>query len=236
MKRLALLAFGPTLLLASGLAHAHEAWLEPRPAGGFAVLYGHGEKKDPFDPAKVQALRAFDGAGRALPLTSRPEAEGLSLTVDRGTPALLTVFLDNGFWSRSAPGEPSRNVPMNQNPGATSGMHSLKTGKTVLAWSPAVTQPRGLRLEIVPTAATAPRAGGLLPVQVLWDGQPLAGAKLGSGGHGPGLELVTDAMGRASVPVASGWQMVVASHELPLTGDPRADKVRWSANLFFSAP
>lgn len=235
MKRIVRIALGALVLAGAPAAQAHEAWLEPAPAGGFVVQYGHGAKKAPADPARVRELNAFDAAGRTLAVTRRAEAEGLHIGV-AGVPALLTVFLDNGFWSRSTPDTPSRNLPMNENPGATSGTHALKTGKTVLAWGPAVTQPRGLRLEIVPLSASAPAAGGTLAVQVLWEGRPLAGARLAGEGHEKGREIVADATGRADVPVSPGWQMVVVGHELPTPGDPRADKLRYSANLYFSAP
>jgi nickel transport protein len=235
MNTLIRLALSAALAAGALSASAHEAWVEPLPAGGFSVHYGHGDKKDPFDPAKVKDLRAFDAAGQRLAVAPSPQADGMTLAVSGGTPALLTIFFDNGFWSRGAPEAPMRNVPKNENPGATSGSHSLKTGKTVLGWGPAVTQPRGLRLEIVPTAAAAPRAGGQLPVQVLWDGQPLPGAKLSAEGYEKGKEIVADAMGRASVPVVAGWQMLTAAHELPMPGDPRADRARYSANLFFTA-
>lgn len=236
MKVTRRLAFCAVAVTSALTVHAHETWIEPKPAGGYAIHYGHGSKKEPFDPAKVKELQAFDASGQALTVRRRPAADqGMSLEVAAGIPALITVFFDNGFWSRSAPDVPSRNLPMNQNPGAVAGTHSLKIGKTLLAWVPEVTQPRGLRLEIVPTVAAAPAPGGTLPVQVLWEGKALPGATLTSESHDKRMEFIADELGRVGIPVKAGWQMVVVGHELPMPGDPRADKARFSANLFFPA-
>jgi len=91
----------------------------------------------------------------------------------------------------------------------------------------AVTQPLGARLEIVPMenpyASPRPTA---LPVRVVFEGQPLAGAlvamsQLHHGGE-PSQTLLTDANGRASfiMPMSGDWLLTVAwTKPLPKSAD-----------------
>lgn len=224
------------LLLSSllpGLALAHDAWLEPA-GGGFVVLYGHKGQADPYKPEKVRELQLLDASGQPLPSQRRVQAERVFVNAP-STPAMATLLFDNGFWSRTSMDTPSKNVPKNELPGAISGSHSLKTHKLVLSWGPVVAQPQGQRLEIVPQVQQQPAAGAMLPVQVLWEGKPLAGARLRRAEleKDPGVQ--TDAQGEAAVPVAAGRQMLLVSHSVDLPGDPRADRASWSANLVFTA-
>lgn len=219
--------------LLPALALAHDAWLEP--AGkGFVVQYGHKGQADPYKPEKVRELQLLDASGQPLASHRRVEGEQVFVTAP-ASPAMATLLFDNGFWSRVSMDTPSKNLPKNELPGAISGSHSLKTHKLVLQWGPVVTRPQGQRLEIVPQAPQQPAAGSTLPVQVLWDGKPLASARLRRAEleKDPGVQ--TDAQGKAALPVAAGRQMLLVSHSVDLPGDPRADRASWSANLVFTA-
>lgn len=224
------------LLLASllpGLALAHDAWLEPV-GKDLAVRYGHKDKADPYKPEKVREVQLLDGSGQPLASQRRVEGEQVFVSTSAAA-ALATLLFDNGYWSRVSMDTPSKNLPKNALPGAISGSHSLKAHKLVLQWAPVVAQAQGQRLEIVPQAQQQPAAGAGLPVQVLWDGRPLAGATLRRGGHDKAPGVQTDAQGRATVPVVAGRQMLLVSHSVDLLDDPRADRASWSANLVFTA-
>lgn len=218
------------LALAAG-ASAHDAWIEARD-GAYAVLYGHGDKHAGYAPEKVKAVAALDAVGAALPVNLAPGAAAVRVAV-RGQAALLTLHFDNGIWTRTTDG--SKNLPKNEVPGALSASHSLKFGKTVLAWGDIVTKPQGQRLEILPLSAAAPAAGGTLAVRVLWEGKPLAGAKLVSDAYGKGKTIETDAEGKATIPVVAGRHLVGVNHKRDLSGDPRADAVSVAANIVFEA-
>lgn len=216
-------------LLLAPPVFAHDAWVEARD-GSFVVLYGHGDKAEAYAPAKVQSLTAADAAGNPLGVKYEVATAPVAAKIG-GQPALLALHFDNGYWTKTTDG--SKNLPKNEVPGAISAGHSVKFGKTVLAWSAAATKPQGARLEIVPLAASAPQAGKTLPVRVLWEGKPLAGAKIVRSGYGKEAPIVADAEGRADVPVAAGRQMIVVNHKIVLANDPRADSYSAAANLVF---
>ncbi|MGC3987674.1 MAG: DUF4198 domain-containing protein [Pseudorhodoferax sp.] len=215
------------LVLAAASAQAHDAWIEPA-AGGFSVVFGHDGKLEAALPSKVLQAQAIGAAGQALAL----RRDGLQLAVD-GQPSLLLLHYDNGFWSRTPEG--SRSGPKNAVPGALGASHALKYGKTVLVWDAQASRPQGLPVEIVPQAAQAPAAGSRLPVQVFWDGQPLAGAVLSWRADQQEQDTRADAQGRASVPVAKGRQLVSVSARRPLANDARADTLSVSSALVFEA-
>jgi nickel transport protein len=210
---------------------AHDAWVEARD-GGYVVLYGHGDKIESYAPTKVLSLTAADAAGNPLGVKYDATTAPVAAKVG-GQPALLVLSFDNGYWTKTVDG--SKNLPKNEVPGAISAGHSVKFGKTVLAWSAAVTRPQGTRLEIVPLGTSAPQAGKTLPVRVLWEGSPLAGAKIVRSEYGKEAPLVADAEGRADVPVAAGRQMIVVNYKIELANDPRADSYSAAANLVFEA-
>lgn len=222
------------LMLCAAGAHAHDAWIEQR-GDAYAVVHGHDGKAETYAPAKVVALAAVDARGGAIALKRRAGGDLVQFTA-AAPPALVTVHFDNGYWARSAPDQPWLNLPMNAVPGATSGSHAVKYGKTIFAWQAVAMRPLGQPLEIVPAQASAPVAGKSLAVQVLWQGRPWAGATLVRMAGGKEQAIVADAQGRAEVPVAAGQQMLVVNREEALKTDPRADRRAIAANLVFTAP
>ncbi len=96
----------------------------------------------------------------------------------------------------------------------------------------------GLRLELVPEADPLVLApGASLPVQVLYEGRPLAHTLVVARSEARPLEPVkarTDAEGRASLPLdASGRWMVKTVHMEPLEGAADADWESLWASLSF---
>lgn len=212
-------------------AVAHDAWTEPRD-GGYVVLYGHGDKQEGYLPSKIKSLAAFDAAGAALPVSLTAGSEDARFTV-AGRPSLLTLHFDNGFWSTTAEG--SKNLPKSQVPGALRASHSVKYGKTALAWGAAVTQAQAQKLEILPLSAEPPKSGGVLAVQILWEGKPLPNAKISGDDYDKDHAIEADANGKAGVPVREGRQMIVVNHRVPVADNPDVDTLSIAANFIFDA-
>jgi nickel transport protein len=228
-RRGAIWAVAVAALAASGSSRAHDAWIDvsgPR----FEVIYGHDGKIEPYAAAKAMRVIALDKEGRPIAAAVETSAAGVSL-VPASAASLLLLDFDNGYWAKTASGW--KNVPRTEARDATESSHSLKFGKTVLAWSLVASKPVGQRFEIVPLSAQPPRAGQRLLVQVLYEGQPLAGAAIGAGGHDHHAGT-TDGAGKASVAVRKGRQMIVASHSRALDR-PEAEKESLAANLVFTA-
>lgn len=105
-----------------------------------------------------------------------------------------------------------------------------------------VTRPVGLSLEIVPEVNPyAPTAGANLPVRILYEGRPLAGAlvklnNLDFDGR-PVAQIRSDSAGRAvfNVPRSGSWQLNVIWTK-PLKGAAKADFDTTFSSLTFGFP
>jgi len=101
-------------------------------------------------------------------------------------------------------------------------------------------QPLGLQVEIVPeTNPCELRVGDTLRVQVLFEGRPLAGVRVGGGyagvhGHHYPVWVKTDGEGRAAIPLdrAGAW-FVRTLHMIPSTEFEDADWQSWFSTLTF---
>jgi len=225
---------GAALLVMPPGAGAHDAWIAIEP-GGPAVQFGHVGEPEAVDATKIRELDALDAEGRALTLARAPVERAVRLMVD-GEPALLALAYDNGYWSRSPGASASVNQPRTEVPGAESSAHVVKYGKTIVKWSAIVSRPLGQALEIVPLADRAPVAGERLAVRVLWQGQPLAGARVlyhDANARTPVVQA--DEAGRADLPLSKGLQFLSVNHRARLADEPRADSQSVSANLVFEA-
>lgn len=246
------LLLGLALTLAP--AAAHDIVLLPQPGGGVLVRYGHPQDWLSVDAEKLLDLQAVgalagspvvdlqpslkrQGLTLLLPAQQVPGRPGLSSGMTAGLTAdqrLLAARYDNGLWARlpaaSAGAKPVyRNTSRWLAPGADDTLLSLKYAK---AWRAGVADAQGYRrpvghlLELVPQRDPLTlKAGELLPVQVLLQGQPLAGA---------GVELsdlvtklpedriaryTTDAQGMAQLPLrARGIHMLGVDLEQPNDG------------------
>lgn len=218
--------------LQASAAHAHNVWLEADAQGGYAVQFGgHDGRLEAFDAAKLQSVQAFDRRGRSIDVAITPQNGGVRVQPARQA-ALLAAHFDNGFFSRVGDG-PMVNRPMNENPGATSGVHAVKFHKTIIQWGAIAQKPLGQRLEIVPLTHETPHAGRPMRVQVLWAGQPIEGIRLSLGEKG--APVTTAADGTATVTPAAGANQLLAIRRMPVAGDARTTSLSYEYLLAFPA-
>ncbi len=222
-------------LTVAGAAAAHTATIEADGAPTrFAVrFWGHAGKTEPYSADRVTRITAIDAKGQTIAVTLDKGADGVVRANTAAAPALLALEFDNGIWSRAEGGK-SVNRPMNENPGATLGTHALKHAKTVVVWNDVALRPVGQTLEIVPLAAVAPRAGEPLRVRVLYEGRPLAGAKVAADEDAPAT--LTDANGVATFMPRPGRNTVWVNHRVDVAGDARMTQRSHEAVLVFAAP
>lgn len=217
---------------ATSIARAHTVWLDDAGAPGrFALQFGgHAGKTEPYDAGKLRGVRAYDAAGRTLPVTRQDKDGRVHFMVDGAS--LVTVAFDNGYWSRTSDGR-SVNRPMTEVTDAVSGVHAVKYHKRILSWSPVVQRPTGQPFELLPMTGTMPLAGRPLRIRVLIDGQPAAGVPLAFGEEG--REVVTDADGVASLTPRAGRNRIWAGRREAVIADPATRQRSIEYSLVFDA-
>lgn len=225
------MAFGALLL--AGTAQAHNVWLEPDAQGGYVMQFGgHEGQVEPFDPAKLQRVHAYDLRGRPVASGVQRLSDGIRIRPDARA-ALIAVELDNGFFSTPGGDAQMQPLPMDRNPGAVRGVHARKFHKTVVQWGAVLQKPLGQMFELVPLQGRPPQAGQPLKVLVLLDGRPRAGVRLSWGEHGS--PVTSDAQGMASVVPAPGTNTLQAILRVPVQGDARTTENSYEYLLRFAA-
>jgi cobalt/nickel transport system permease protein len=215
-------------LLAGAAVCAHDYWIE-KSGNGYTVVYGHGDKRTEYDPANVKRLTVYDKAGK--PVEFRKEVQGKVLTVYPSGPASLIVAdLDSGYWSKTIYGW--KNLPKRKASRVVEAVRTFHYSKSVVSWGDTAGRPvDGMRLDIIPLKNPFDLRGGeTVPVKVLYDGKPLAGATV-EGDH----EKVasTDNDGITKVPLKKGRNLLTVERKEPLSGDPDADSVSITTTLTF---
>ncbi len=222
-------------IIAADVAAAHGIWVAQR-HDDWAVVYGHGASDEGYDPAKLEEVAAFDGVGKTVPISTRPQDDHVLLDVGDGA-AILTATFDNGFWSEGPDGT-WVNEPKSAVEGAKQSGHYVKYATTVLSPLDATPVAMGLPLEIVPLVDPMTLAmGDELPIRVLYDGAPLAGATV-IGEYTTASDerdVTTDAAGEAVVDVRNqGLNVIAVSHSVPTPESADADKLGLFSTLAFT--
>lgn len=233
----AALAAPLTLSIPMTAAMAHGIWLAPR-AGELTVVYGVGPQDEAYQPDKVKTAegRSVPGEARAVEIARR--AHNAVLTAGDDVAVIVTT-MDNGFWTKGDDGK-WHNKPKSQVPRAASGMRSIKINTHVLKGGADATKARNAALEIVPLVdPTTLKAGDDLPVQVLADGKPVAGAAIHPDYVNDANSKTdrTDAQGKATIPVRNnGLNVIGVSHATPIENSADADKLSIFATLSYTTP
>jgi nickel transport protein len=225
------------LLLATQPVLAHDAWIE-RQDGQLVVIYGHGANREAYDPASVKEAQGFDAKGDAAPVEILRDKDKVTLA-PKGTPALVTVFYDGGYYVRTPEG--GKKMTKREAEGKfqiLEALRSQKCAKAFLRPSEAWSKSVGLRFEIVPEKdPLSLRPGDALPLQVLLDAKPVEGValKIGTAGHPDPKGLPkSDKDGKVSLVIPeAGFQVIAAAIKVPRQGDPDADVLSLGSSLTF---
>jgi uncharacterized GH25 family protein len=216
------------VLACEGAASAHDLWVEHQD-GAFVLRYGHrGGEALALPGAKIKTFvcRPAKGAARDLVASAKIEPKQMSIA---GACAVVSAFLDGGFWSLTPDGE--KNLPRNQVPDAVKAWRSRQFAKWVDVRSPLAGQPLGDEFEIVPVGDLAKaKTGDKASFRVLLAGKPLSGATLAIN-HKPLGE--TDDRGEVRVKIrAQDVESVSVSFRRPVKS-PEADNEVFEASLSF---
>lgn len=228
-----------TVLLVSLAGHAvfaHDTWIGKR-NGELLVLRGHGGEVEGYDPSLVKEAKALDAKGQAVEVEIVKNKDNASL-LPKGNPVIVAALYDSGYWLKTTDGW--KKATKREGQGKYTIVESLKSKqwcKNMLATTAESLKPVGQRFELVPqTDPTTLRVGDKLSVKVIFDGKPVEGAIINTGGHATDTKnpLKTDKDGMAGVSIEkTGPQMVKASHSIPIKDDPDADMLHVASTIAF---
>ncbi|MBE0597332.1 MAG: cobalt transporter CbiM [Desulfuromonadales bacterium] len=210
---------------------AHDYWIEKRGAD-YAVVYGHREQRLEYDPAAIKKITVLNAAGESLDFSR--EVQGKAIIIrPAGAAALILADLDSGYWSKTIYG--MKNLPKRKASRVVEAFRAYHHSKSIVAWGAAAGKPlEGMKLDIVPLMNPLDlKAGESLPVRVLFDGAPLADAKVELDHDQIGM---TDREGTVKVAPTPCRQLITVERREPLTGDPDANFVVVTATLTFEVP
>ena len=235
------LARAACLLLLAGLGgapvFAHGVWVAQR-ASELALVLGEGALDESYEPRQVREVKAFTAAGAPAQVVLQPRQRNL-VVEPAADAAVLSMAVEDGFWSQGADGKWVSGSRA-QVPDARKAGHYMKYGTTLLKPVAMPFKPLGAALEIVPLAdPMALRRGQRLPIRVLSNGQPVAGAAVIGDfiGNVAAPRVKTDRAGRATVVLGSdGLNVLAVSLVKPRADRREADEDGLEATLAFALP
>lgn len=218
------------MFLTAQYLFAHQAWVEKK-GKKIVVLYGHGDRHDPYDPAKIKEVKGFDIKGKSVPVKIVREKDSVSLS-PKGKVAVITATFDGGFSVKTTEGT-KKGVSKRDVKEYISATQSVKYCKTFLGPSDVFAEPVGLKLEIIPLKdPLSLKLGDELEMKVLYEGKPVEGVKIGIAGYT--TDKVTDKEGLAKIKINNkGMQVIAAGHKIPLRDNPDVDVLSISTSITF---
>lgn len=235
--RLLSLTLAGAAWLAPASALAHGTWLA-HIHGQSTVMLGHQESDtDAYDPAQVSDARALKN-GHPVTVKVIPHGQRYA-TLEAEKPGLLGYTFNSGFWHQGPDGKWHR-----QPRSAAADPSKVKKAMLGVLYSVSYQNARepvkalGYALEIVPAVNPAKlEKGQKLGVQVLYQGQPLPGAKVSANFFDDDApKVTTSGDGRAELAVArDGLNVLVVEHSADHADKREADTVNMEASLTFEA-
>ncbi len=233
MRKILLIVTASICFLSLGFissAFAHHAWVE-KEGDRFIVGWGHPPKMDPYEPERVKDIKAFDLKGRELALTRTNERNKVYLFSNVDV-SMITLSFEGGYLVTTPEGKKRMTKREAQKAGLqiVDSFYSNQFAKSIFAYSDAVIKPAGMRFEIVPLKNPyLLKQGESLPIKVLYEGKPLAGAAVETGNHKDAGKTGMD--GIANIEISGhGMQVVIAKYRIA-SNDPDTDFMSFTTVL-----
>lgn len=209
--------------------HAHDFWIE-RQGKDFMVVYGHGDKREEFDPSKIKEIKAFDLHRAGLDVVKEKRKDGLFLKIS-GQPSLIFVEIDDGYWSKTIYGW--KNLPKRKARRVRESIRSFYYSKAMISWSEVAQGPGiPMKLDMIPLRNPFEmKAGDHLSLKVLYEGRPLPGIEAEGANHQ--RIATTDQDGIAKVQLSKGYQVITVKHKEPIKDDPDAEYLSITSTIAF---
>jgi uncharacterized GH25 family protein len=244
-------------LLTPALASAHDMWATAdNPAVGSTLTanIGYGHHFPAMEDIPAEELPFFQiwavGPDGQIDLTPGSPNYVYTSTGQLAKQTYLVISdVKPIYWTRTTAGKWEMK-PKNEVAGAASCENAIENAKGIIVVGGdtngnLATTAQGLPLEIVPLVHPATvKAGQALPLQILFEGKPLAGAEVKARYSGlPAIASdtalaftdTTDQEGKVNfVPLVQGEWMVMVRNDTPYTGPNSCDKNSYGTNLHFT--
>ncbi|AHG21430.2 hypothetical protein Z042_18825 [Chania multitudinisentens RB-25] len=249
-------------LMFIGHTYAHSLWVNALPTAENhgMVEIGYGDEFPTAEAIPADRLHIFAPAhlvGENGDLALQPGKENYQFVtekpVTKGSYAAIAIYKPT-YWSKNNAGwKQQTKVEM---PDALYCEQASMFGKSILNVDGAtdtavISQPQGLKLEIIPLANPATiKPGQPLPIQVWYDGKPLKKAAVtatfaGFGdrheqhghahSHAKAFLNHTDSKGKVNVyPLKAGYWVVETEHKLPYADTAKCDESVLASTLTFT--
>lgn len=202
-----------------GSASAHYLWVAQEGDVYYVARGGLPDRFEPYNPASVVLLKAFDRGGMEVPTRRSDQKERVSFSAEKSV-SLAAVMTEWGNRVNTTRGKKlmTRKEAEAQGLKVLQAFTSTQTSKTVFEDSSTISKPLGLKFEIVPeTSPFSVKPGEELKIKVLFDGVPLKDAAVTSGQN---AKTVTDKEGNAAIALSpDGWNVIMAQHRIMTPND-----------------
>ncbi len=218
-------------------ADAHGIWFTQR-AKQLALIYGIGA--DDLDMVKrlplVESITAYDAEYR--PITATARVAGPIVLVDADAqPTLVAAVMPYGVWSRVGDGEFEKKTLLEM-PNATVSTKNIKYAVSIQGTlAKPIPALAGHSLQIVPVGAIPATLGTPLTYRVLYNGAPLAGARVINDmvNDPDAKEALTGADGTITLPVRNqGLNVIRAVYDGPSDQPTLYRQMEHTATLAFT--
>jgi hypothetical protein len=225
------------MLSGATVAQAHGIWFAQR-AKQLALIYGVGA--DDLDMVRrlpqVESVTAFDADYH--PINAAARIAGPIVLIDADAqPMLVAAVMPYGIWSRVGSAEFEKKTLLEM-PNATVSTKNVKYAVSILG---SLNKPMpalaGHVLQIVPVGAIPAMLGTPLTYRVLYNGAPLAGARLINDmvNDPDAKEVLTGADGTVTMPVRNqGLNVIRAVYEGPSDQPKLYRQIEHTATLAFT--
>ncbi|HET9628944.1 MAG TPA: DUF4198 domain-containing protein [Novosphingobium sp.] len=223
--------------LATVSAEAHGIWFAQR-AKQLALIYGIGA--DDLEMVKrlpqVEKIEAYDADYHPIKATARVSGPVVLIDSD-AQPTVVAAVMPYGIWSRVGTGEFEKKT-LKEMPNATVSTHNIKYAVAIVGplSKPLAALP-GQTVQIVPAGPIPTTLGTPLKYVVLYNGKPVAGAKVINDmvNDPDAKEVETGADGSVTLPVRNQGLNVIRAVYVGPTDQPELYRqVEHTATLAFT--
>ncbi|MGM0402782.1 MAG: DUF4198 domain-containing protein [Thermodesulfobacteriota bacterium] len=211
------------VMFAAPAVFAHHLWIEPSNSA-YAVVRGIlPDRIDNYDPDCIREINAFGTDGAVVAIERTNEKDRVVFKADDRA-AMATAWSEWGYRVNTTRGKRlmGRIAAENEGLRVISAFFSTHYAKSLFGPSAAVSEPTGLRFEIIPRKDPAgAKPGDEIEFLVLFDGKPLAKTSLYAKN---GDKASTNANGIAVMTVPDQpTALLYARHRIDVNGDEKKD-------------